>query len=355
MDTDEYEIGSLALKPSPLIRIALLSYCIIASVCLRAQEFTGDYLYSILGKSVHSKEFKKFRDFWLLDKQLSNTYGGILIKENLRDERIDTIVIAGYDYKNFNHCTSKLPFGISLLDGYSTVASKMNCVSTEEGNDHLYQIAGLSVLIGYNSDNHIKWLKFFKNDKSNIVVSPVNVPKRESKDSANLPDKIIPNKNERKEESSLAPSGSFKSAILQVFETYRGNGLSTLKNKELRLSNFWNYKYCYSTSIKIPGERLNMLYSYPFLTSQLDFVSIIAESDVTDSAFKKAYKEAEKRLSDSFKSSEGWNSVCLPNKESSLLPDLEFKNEHLGSIILDYSRNPKGRHILFLRFLFYSN
>ncbi|MBK7148290.1 MAG: hypothetical protein IPH78_05575 [Bacteroidetes bacterium] len=338
-----------------MIRITLLACCIITSFFLQAQDFTGDHLCSILGKSVHSNEFKKFREFWLLDRQLSNTYGGILIKENSRDERVDTIIVAGYDYKNFNHYTSKLPFSISLLDGFSTVASKMNCTVTDDGNDKLYQIAGLSVLIGYNSDNQIKWLKFFKNDKTNIVVSPVNVPKKESKDAANLPDKIISNKNQLKEVYSLASSGSFKSAILQVFEVYRGNGLSTLKSKDLMFSNFWNYKYCYSTSLKIPGEKFNMLYSYPFITSQLDFVSVIVESDVADSAFKKAYKDAEKRLSDSFRSSEGWNSVCLPNKESSLLPDLEFKNEQLGSIILDYSRNPKGKHILFLRFLFYSN
>jgi hypothetical protein len=332
--------------------LTLLFFVLINGKVSYSQDYTGDNLYSILGKSIHSSDFKKFRDFWLLDRLLCNSYGGILVIENNKTELIDTIIVAGYNYKNMNHCTSKLPFGISLLDGYATIATKINSQAINLGDDKLYQIAGLSIWVRYNSDNHIQWLKFFKNNMSNIVVSPVLQSR--TKEPAKTEFKKVDTDKTTKESSAKSTS-SFKSAILSVFEAYRGLGLTSIKSSTRTKSNFWNYKYCYSTTLKIPGELFNMLYSYPFITSQLDFVSVIKESDSIDNAFKNAYSDAEARLTENFKSSEGWTSVCIPNKESKALSDIEYKNEKLGSIILDYSRNPNGKHILFLRFLFYSN
>ena len=143
-------------------------------------------------------------------------------------------------------------------------------------------------------------------------------------------------------------------AIMQVFNSWQQSSFSDLKAAERNSSNFWNYKYTYSTRVKIPGEKFNMVYSFPFVNSSLDFVSVIKEADTYDNSFQDLYKQFEKDLSTSFSKAEGWEGRCLPNTDDSKLSDLEYKHPKYGSVILDYSRNPKGKHVLYLRFVPYS-
>ena len=155
--------------------------------------------------------------------------------------------------------------------------------------------------------------------------------------------------------SSEAAVSDFKRSILNVFTAYQQSDFYSVKGNTRKENNFWNYQHTYYTKLKIPGEKFNMLYSFPFVTSPLDFVSIIKESDEFDSSFQSVYKTYEKKLLESFPASEGWTSSCIPNKESKNFSDLVFINDKYGSVILDYSRNPKGKHIIYLRFLLYSN
>jgi hypothetical protein len=97
-----------------------------------------------------------------------------------------------------------------------------------------------------------------------------------------------------------------------------------------------------------------MVYSFPFAYSQLDFVSVLEETDKYDKNFEATYKKFEKRLTESLKANEGWSGRCLPNVDRSPISDVEFRHPTLGSVVLDYSKTPKGRHILYLRFLPYS-
>lgn len=146
---------------------------------------------------------------------------------------------------------------------------------------------------------------------------------------------------------------SFKTGILAVFNAWRESGFYSIKNTQRTNSNVWNYKYTYATKLRIPGEQYNMLYSFPFESSQMDFVSVLKESDSFD-GFETAYKEYERKLMDSFPKSEGWIGTCLPNYDKSKISDFEIRNDKYGSVILDYCQTPKGKHILYLRFLLYS-
>jgi hypothetical protein len=82
---------------------------------------------------------------------------------------------------------------------------------------------------------------------------------------------------------------------------------------------------------------------------------VLKESDSFEKSFESLYHEFEKKLTESFPASEGWVATCLPGKDKSKLPDLEFRNDKFGAVILDHSQNPSGRHILYLRFLLFAD
>lgn len=146
---------------------------------------------------------------------------------------------------------------------------------------------------------------------------------------------------------------SFRTGILAVFNAWRESGFYSIKNTARGSGNVWNYKYTYATKLRIPGEQYNMLYSFPFESSQMDFVSVLKEGDSFE-GFETAYKDYERKLMESFPKSEGWIGTCLPNYDKSNLSDFEIRNDKYGSVILDYCKTPKGKHILYLRFLLYS-
>ena len=148
-------------------------------------------------------------------------------------------------------------------------------------------------------------------------------------------------------------STPFKKAILDVFNSFKESNFYSIKGNFLERKNFWNYQFTYSTKIKIPGEKFNMLYSFPFSNSPLDFVSVLKESDAYDNSFVTLYHSFEKKLLETFPANEGWAASCIPNKESKTLSDLELRNDKYGGVVLDFSKNPKGRYILYLRFLLY--
>ena len=146
---------------------------------------------------------------------------------------------------------------------------------------------------------------------------------------------------------------AFKQAILRVFHSFYEAGYWDIRVGPRTAANSWNYQNTYSTRIKIPGEKFNMLYCYPTATSSMDFVSVLKESDSYDPKLDALYHEFEKRLMKEFSSSEGWVASCIINAGREKLPDLEIHKDNYGSVVLDYSRTPQGRYILYLRFLMY--
>ena len=160
---------------------------------------------------------------------------------------------------------------------------------------------------------------------------------------------VIDNTPAPKEKKTDDP---FYKSIMKVIESGEEEMFKDIKKDPANRTNFWNYKYTYTTSISIPGEKYNMLYSFPFQTSQLDFVSVIEETDGPSNTIKTKYAEIESKLKDVFQASDGWSYSYTVNPEDPYgLKDFEVKSAKLGSIILDFSINPYGKRVLYLRFL----
>lgn len=344
------------------IRIILLWFLTaISFLKCKALDFTGDKLIEVLNKHKSHSTTLSFVDFWLLDKNLQNIYGGIEIKVNNNTGLVDSIIIAGTGYKNFLACTSPLPYEVSLKDDITMIQAKTSVPPSKVSNIWTFDVGMCLMSVEINPEGKIRCIKYY----SASVVASSSLPKKPNVIPANKIEtrdqKVIPSVNKEKVEikptiSRIENSGNtMSSAILQIFNSYRESGLNSIKRNQRSQSNFWNYKYTYYSSIKIPGEKFNMIYSFPFPYSQLDFVSVIQEGNVFDESFIKTYKQTENKLSESLTQEKGWYSVCIPNKESKTISDIEFRNEQTGSVILDYSKNPAGKHILYLRFLFFSN
>lgn len=403
----------------------LLSIC-LWGLCyhLFSMDYTGNEMLSVLGKSVNSSDFKQYKDFWLLDNNYQNPYGGLKLAVNPTLEVVDTIVVAGYGYSangsHYANCSSKLPYDIKLDDNMATIAQKMGVAGVYYDGRASYHAGDYDMVVKYADAGKIKWVKFFPNRsvfaKPSVpalnvaAVEPV-LPKVENvnTESAHVAETATASSNgsiSRMDAARMAfenasyskpvhtettkpkvntpvtttasavtkptapaatpaakpvavasssSTASFRQSIMGVFESWRNSGFYSIKGSPHTINNYWNYKYTYGTKLHIPGEKYNMLYSFPFDYSQLDFVSVLKESDYYDSSFDALYKDFEHKLMENFKQQDGWYASCLPNTDGSKLSDLEVRNDRYGSIILDYTKTPHGKHILYLRFLLYSN
>jgi hypothetical protein len=354
------------MKYVPLVMLLLLS------TVESSAQFFGNDLLKVIGEQVNSPEMEKLKSYWKLDAGLKNPEKGIEFKTSRQGSSIDTLVFSGYGYISqvtaFQPHSSTLPFGIAFTDNVDGVQKKASAESQRLDRAFLFRNPKFSLLVNYISYGKIQYVKIFKT--TGEVVTPkvestpatavrkndpaTNItianPKRELVNAVESPTIL---KSSTASDDNYNPA-SFKSSIMKVFQSFRESNFSTLKTNERSGANSWNYKYTYNTTIKIPGEKFNMVYSFPFAYSQLDFVSVLEETDKYDKNFEATYKKFEKRLTESLKANEGWSGRCLPNVDRSPISDVEFRHPTLGSVVLDYSKTPKGRHILYLRFLPYS-
>ena len=347
--------------------LLLLSSIFLLSAGFTAVDYTGDNLLLLLGTNSTGKEFKAIKDFWLLDKNMQNEYGGIKLTLNSA-KKVQSILIAGENFQQsgakFTKCTSSLPYHILLSDDTATLNRKLSNGQKIIGRSAIkYYEGDVAVEVSYTDlkSGKISCIKFYNELKPSPVKIIVAEEKKEPTAQAKLQDK----RNQLEQKVFATPQvkaeirdasiSAFKQALLDVFKSYKESNFYSIKNGLRSGGNFWKYQYTYSTKLKIPGEKFNMLYCFPFQNSPLDFVSVIKEADAYDASFLSSYKEWEKKLMKEFPESESWKASCIANKESKTLSDLEFSNDKYGSVVLDYSKSPKGRHILYLRFPLYSN
>ncbi|MBP6730610.1 MAG: hypothetical protein KA149_01040 [Chitinophagales bacterium] len=346
----------------PVVAIILLTLTSFKPV-----DYTGENMLAALGLSPTTKEFKPIKDFWLLDKNYENNFGGIKFVVNNAYGRIESVLIAGENFQlngvKFSKCTSPLPYGILLTDDTAALRAKLGEGQKVLGRNAIkFYRENITIETAYTDLNKGKiiFIKFYYGSR------PVVVPAKEVKPEPTNSAKLDAQRKQLEKQTFYTPppvtvsvpdagTTTFKTALLNVFKAYRESYFANVKGGERAGGNFWHYKYTYASKLKIPGEKYSMLYSFPFITSPLDYVSVIQESDAYDVSFKTTYREYEKKLLQSFPASDGWKASCIINKESKTLSDLEFSNDKYGSVVLDYSKNPKGRHILYLRFLLFSN
>lgn len=329
---------------------------ILPSLRVSAIEYSGNNLLSILGKDKNSNEFREFSASWGLNAQCENNTRGIKVYVNTGTQRIEGILFAGENFtlnnSRFAKCTTQLPFGVSLDDNAVTLSAKLGApVKLMETNVLHFVHQDVEVEVAY-AGTGISNIYSVKYHAEPIAASIKNQPV----EMAAMPGPTSKITSSRPTANTISGKlAGFKEAIMDVFKAYRESAFYNIKGRSRTQKNFWNYRYTYDSSLKIPGEKFSMLYSFPFTTSDLDYVSVLKEGDKFDKSFETTYHEFEKKLMESFPASDGWVASCIPNKESKNISDLELRNDRYGAIVLDYCRNPNGRHILYLRFLLFSN
>lgn len=145
-----------------------------------------------------------------------------------------------------------------------------------------------------------------------------------------------------------------RTAMNKIIESGVNKYFENIKLEKRTSTNFWNYKYTYSSKVKIPGEKYSIIYSFPFEDSQLDYVSVLYEG-AYGSTVEALYKDYKTKLLADFPASEGWTVAYSPNTDKTKPADMEMKNSKIGSVVLDYHVNPKGASVLYFRFLLYYN
>ncbi len=329
-----------------------------------SSNYLGDKMLAVLGESKSSSIAREFRNFWILDSKYCNPNSGIKLYVNSKTGNVTRIFIAGdkmiADSISFMKFTSLLPYGITLNDDTATLSDKLGkAKKLSAKNSFQYQRKDITIEVTYASikKGKIASIKFLGEVKKVVPVkayaSLEKTPPVTKTETKTVPPHTPapPSENEKKP-LSMPP---FKKAIMEVFNANRESSFYSIKTEERTSRNFWNYRYTYNTKLKIPGEVYDLLYSFPFITSPLDYVAVLKESDVYDKSFETTYHYYEKQLLENFPSSDGWVSSCISNGNKAKLSDLALHNDKLGGIVLDYSENPKGRHILYLRFLLYEN
>lgn len=332
--------------------------------------YSSNEALSILGKDKNSREFKEFKEVWRLDKQYENSSRGIKVYVDNLNERVQSVLFAGDNYKSngmvFSKYSSGLPFDIAFSDDAAGLARKLGEPEKLIGrNAFKFNKQNIAVEVAYAGSDYSKIysIKYYHETTRLSLPRAIAIPevKKQPVLLASIDPVFVPNdpKPEKAPETDVVKIESkvsvFKQAILDVFKAYKESAFYSVKDETRVEHNYWNYKYTYKTKLKIPGEKFNMLYSFPFTTSQLDFVSVLKEGDTFDKSFIQTYHEFEKKLMENFPAKDGWEASCIPNKESKTISDLEFRNDRYGAVVLDYCKNPKGKHIIYLRFLLFSN
>lgn len=359
-----------------------------------AGEFTGNKMLEVLGEDRNGPVAGRLKTAYLLDKAMKNPELGIKLTvthDSISVVTAITLTSGGHEindikYKEFNQA---LPFNITFDDGEETLIQKLG-EAKSGGEDRLkFKKDGITINVYFKSatKKKIAFLKFTQNigmlgpyrlegshEAPVVAAAPVpakadastrdsriaaakaaidnstKAPASPTKTVASLP--VPATFGKTSTAAAVANKSKFYKAIMSVIESGEEEMFKDIQKAPSARSNFWNYKYTYATSIAIPGEKYNMLYSFPFQKSQLDFVSVLEETDGASAAIGSKYVEMETALKHDFPNSEGWVHHYTVNPEDPKGPkDFELKNAKLGSIVLDHSVNPYGKHVLYLRFL----
>ncbi|MFN8309488.1 MAG: hypothetical protein U0T73_05945 [Chitinophagales bacterium] len=345
--------------------------------------FDGNKILEILGEDKTGENAQKFKTEFLLDKSMKNPENGIKLTVSREEPFVVTGLLltnTGYEINDLAYKSFRLPmpFGINWNDNEETLREKLGLPKSSSEEKVKFKKDGITINVFFKNASHKKItnIKFTQNigtespyrvDGNHEVIvkepEPVaEVPapsKTEAKPATSKPDKMagvsaLPAPAQFSKTTTVRKSRSpFYDAIMSVIESGEDDMFHDIKNTASTQPNFWNYKYTYSTKVAIPGEKYNMLYSFPFQNSQLDFVSVIDEEDASSAAvIQTKYAELEGKLKEEFKLTEGWTYHYIVNRDNpNGLKDFELKNPKLGSIVLDHSVNPYGRQVLYLRFL----
>ena len=379
----------------------LLTQFILVLLCTYtsfAGNYSGNRILEILGEPKIGEATSAFRTEYLLDKILKNPEFGVKLSAT-RDENpvitALTLTNAGFEINEipFKQYKGAMPFGLTWEDTEETLTAKLGSPKANSEEKVKFKKDGISIFVFFKNAAHKK-ITHYKFSQNITAIGPyridgnhdvVNAKTAEATPTKNdgTKDVALDTKNSTANRISNARNAAnaataaavatkpatfgatvsaaatmkskspFYNAIMNVFESGEDELFKDMKRGSFGQANFWNYKHTYATNISIPGEKYNMLYSFPFATSQLDFVSVLEETEGGSMVDLQAkYVEIENKLKEDFKLNEGWVYNYIPNHDNPKGPkDFELKNSKLGSVVLDHSINPQGKQVLYLRFL----
>ena len=363
------------------IALAFLFLSLSVHTLYAGGDYSGNKLLEILGEDKNSDAVKKIKSQYSLDKAFKSPSDGIKLTvshDSVSVVTAITVTAAGYEINDTKYKQYKedLPFFMSFNDDAAALEQKFGPAKGPEDDIRMkFKKDGITINVFFKTAAKKKII-YIKFQQSVGMVGPYRLDSKHELPAAVVdaaPAHVEPAKKEAtpkavvKNTAALpaaatfgksAASGArmsedpFYNALMNVIESGEEEMFKDIKKEAMPKANFWNYKYTYSTSVTIPGEKYNMLYSFPFQNSQLDFVSVIEETDGPNPAIEAKYAEVEAKLKTYFKESEGWTYHYTVNQEDPKgIKDFELKNPKLGSIVLDHSINPYGKHVLYLRFL----
>lgn len=366
--------------------IAAILFC---STIIHAQSYQGDGLLTVLGQIKDSSEvYTAFAREWTIGRKTSLPEKGFKLSRNYETQRITALFFTSKGYEmgdtKFSKFEGKMPFGLSMDDDINTLLAKLG-TPKKGGEDYAkFSKNGLVILAKFKNKARTK-LDYIKISLAfgQLTYSPDFVEEEES-DETEVPssspvaatpvksatevkvsnkDKVVLTETMPADFSSvstrmntvaMANKSVFYKAIMRAMKSGSESYFETIKSSTMNpVTNFWDYKYTFATTLKIPDEKYNFIYSFPFATSQRDFVSVLNEG-IYDASFKTAYDKMLAQLKSDFPVNEGWK-MSFPKDEDPnfVLKDVEFQNERYGSIVLDYHKRPNNQSVLYLRFILY--
>jgi hypothetical protein len=309
-----------------------------------AQKYQGDALLSILGQQKDSSEtYKAFAREWGLGRKTAMPEKGIKVNKNSETGRIIAISFAGKGYEvgdvKFNKFEGQMPFGLSMNDDYTTLRNKLGVPKKDAETVSKFAKSGLSIIATFSNKSKTKLqvvkislgfgvLEYNPNADENTDVAteapaePIKevnqlVTKEKKVEPSSSKEKITINETmpadfssskpaPRNTNASLAKKTEFYKRVMEVMEAGSESYFESIQEpSETAVSNFWNYKYTHKSTLKIPGEKYNFIYRFPFATSQKDFVVVLKEGNY-DASFKQTYDEFLSKIKADFTPAEGW-------------------------------------------------
>lgn len=318
-----------------MIKIYFLGFLFFTTQLLSAQNDLA--ILSFINESVQSNSFSEYRATHQIGNQLSSPSLGIKFYTNSNRQTITAVLLANdsltIDYKKYNRFTGFFPFAIHNRDVIKSMIGDGFSLSDSSSLSYIFVKDKLKS-------------EYVFSDKTKQILNYTLWSLNENFIEVNNDFKTIDASFNEPNFDYLAKS------ILTVLSSSSDLKVKGTSQNPLVKKNIWNYKFVYNTEMKIPGELYSMVYSFPFQNSQKDYVSVIAETGYSNN-ITQSYCSFLKQLRTSFKEENGWLSYAEKNPNTrSMLEDIYFKHPNYGTFVLDYSQTPKGKEVVYLRFLF---
>jgi hypothetical protein len=310
--------------------------CLIFLMALTTFAQSEDLL-KVLETPVATEAFMFFRAKNQLDNSLSNPRSGLKLYTDANHQKVKAVMFTNanqnINQKIFNRYNGTLPFNLSFNYSFNDIRTKVEPTCISNAGFACFKRNNILVTIDFADPLKMDSILSISYRYDTIVAT---------KQSVNVVASDI--------YANTDTQNTFKSSILGIFASAQNYDLKNVLQYKWLRENIWNYTHTYRTTISVPGELYNFVYSFPFENSQRDFVCVLAE---THHQIQPVYDRYADLILSSFPVSEGWEYSYHVNKEKPNAPrDLIMRHPKIGTFVLDYTMSPYGVEVVYLRFLF---